>query len=159
MVQLWYKNFYFVRSAISLSHALHTILSFVRSFAISLRRTRSKRGIFEFLRRQYFTCSRKCHDCENRGRNLQKFIAPYTVLCPIQMGDLCVHECSHTPRNTPTHVILCHTRKFSLTLYRTLPCVIYKILPSIRHSLKFLCPEDEARATCTYSLGIYLHAC
>lgn len=144
MVQLWYKNFYFSSFGQSLFHTLSYLRSLARYFPST------------FHRRRYFTCPRKCHDCENRGRNLQKFITPYSfVTLGYPTGDPCVHECPHaTSRNTRIHVTL-RIHSHCIVLFR----VIYKILPSIRHSLKFLCPEDEARATCTYSLGIYLHTC
>ena len=137
------------RSAVSLSFMhYHT---YVRSLARYFPST--------FHRRRYFTCPRKCHDCENRGRNLQKFITPCTVLwhSAIQRAIL-VFTNVHTRLATHAYTLCSITLRIHshcIVLFR----VIYKILPSIRHSLKFLCPEDEARATCTYSLGIYLHTC
>lgn len=139
------------RSAVSLSLSRITILTFVRSLARHFSST--------FHRWRYFTCPQKCHDCENRGRNLQKFITPCTVLwhSAIQRAIL-VFTNVHTRLATHAYTLYSITLRIHshcIVLFR----VIYKILPSIRHSLKFLYLEDEARATCTYSLGIYLHTC
>lgn len=66
-----------------------------------------------------------------------RFVAPYIIFVTLDypMGDPCIFEC-HTCLITLAHVILYHTWPFSLTHSSR---VIYKILPIIRHSLKFLC--------------------
>lgn len=61
------------------------------------------------------------------------------------MGDPCIFEC-HTCLITHTH----HSITLGHFHSRTLHVSYIRFLPIIRHSLKFLCLQDEARVTCTY---------